>query len=141
MAEQNFDVNFNGYWRYINRGGTPEKPGVYCVYTSTYNEAEKTVSLRKLLYIGESENVNERLQNHEKESDWKRQLTTGEILSFSVSEVSSIARYRIEAALIFKHKPHVNTEYVNSFPFDKTTINTSGQNTLLNSSFTVYKTE
>ena len=39
---------------------------------------------------------------------------------------------RAEAAMIFKHKPPCNTQFVESFPFDTTTITTSGKNALMN---------
>jgi hypothetical protein len=42
--------------------------------------------------------------------------------------------------MIFKHKPLENTEYVNDFPFDQTTMNLSGKTALLHTSFTVYRT-
>lgn len=39
--------------------------------------------------------------------------------------------------MIFKHKPPCNTEYVDSFPFDETTVRTKGENSLLSPDFTV----
>ena len=140
MASLKFSLEFLGYWRYENRGGVPEKSGVYCVYASTYNSFDETVNLKRLLYIGEAGNMRERLQNHEKLKDWERQLEPGEIISFSCVKVDAYYRERVEAALIYKHKPPVNSEYVNNFPYDETTISTSGCNALLSTYFTVYKT-
>jgi hypothetical protein len=40
-------------------------------------------------------------------------------------------RQRAEAAMIFKHKPHCNTTYVDAFPFDTTTVSTSGKDALM----------
>lgn len=60
------------------------------------------------------------------------------MLCYSFTEVvDNNDRARVEAALINKHKPPENTEYVNNFPFDTTTIETSGRNALLSKSFTV----
>jgi len=42
--------------------------------------------------------------------------------------------------MIFEHKPPENTEYVDSFPYDITTIVTAGRNALLRERFTVYPT-
>lgn len=140
MASLRFDLNFLEYWRYVNRGGVPENSGVYCVYASTYDSNSDTVTLKRLLYIGEAGNMRERLENHEKLEDWKKQLKAGEIISFSCTKVDSYYRERVEAALIYKHKPPVNTEYVNNFPYDETTISTSGRNELLSAYFTVYRT-
>jgi hypothetical protein len=46
-------------------------------------------------------------------------------------------RERAEAAMIFSHKPPCNTQCVDSFPFDTTTISTSGKNALLRSYSTI----
>lgn len=48
------NLDFDGYWREINKNSIPSKSGVYCVYSCVYNSSNKTVSLKKLLYIGES---------------------------------------------------------------------------------------
>lgn len=137
MAAETFSVEIDGYWRDKNKAGVPNHSGVYFVYTGTYNPMNDTVNIRSLIYIGEAENVNTRIQNHEKYGLWLRYLQNGEELMFSTGEVRGINRLRVEAAYIFKHKPPANTEYVNSFPFDQTTIISSGKTALLNSSFTV----
>jgi len=98
------------------------------------------VSIKKLIYIGESENVNDRIANHEKLPDWEKNLKSGEVLCYSFGEVATTNRVRCEAAMIFKHKPPENTEYVSSFPFDQTTMNLSDKTALLSTSFTVYRT-
>ena len=134
-------LNFKGYWREINKGGVPEESGVYCVYACTYNASEKNVSLRKILYIGESENVRNRISDHDRLSDWKKLIKSGETLCYSFAAVDSTDRLRAEAALIFFHKPPCNTEYVNSFPFADTKIETSGRNNLLTKEFTVSSTK
>jgi len=54
--------------------------------------------------------------------------------------VKAVDIARVEAAYIFKHKPPVNIDYVKSFPFDQTTIVTSGSNAELYIDFTVYRT-
>lgn len=60
------------------------------------------ISLKKLLYIGESENVNDRVKNHEKLDDWKKLVHSSNELCFSYGEVNSTYRNCVEAALIFK---------------------------------------
>lgn len=131
---------FEGYWLEINKSGVPAQSGIYCVYACTYNQNKDTVTLRELVYVGESENVRNRLANHERLPDWKKRLKAGETLCYSVAAVSGSDRNRAEAAVIFHHKPPCNTEYKYSFPFESTTIQTSGRNALLDSSFTVYRT-
>jgi hypothetical protein len=139
MAAQTFNVKIEGYWRDEKKGGLPSVSGVYFVYEGKYNEQEKSCSLYKLIYIGESDNINQRINNHEKYPEWKKHVRAGNTLYFSAGPVNSNDRFRVEAAYIFKHKPPVNTEYVNNFPFDQTRIISTGETKLLNTDFTVYR--
>lgn len=137
MAEQTYTIKLDGYWREVKMGGIPSKSGIYCVYTCVYNESAKNLTIKNLIYIGESENVNERIAKHEKFPEWKKYLKVGEVLCFSFGAISSNARNRCEAAMIFKHKPPVNTEYKSAFPFDKTNVKLSGKVSKLMSDFIV----
>lgn len=74
MASQTFKIELDGYWREPNKGSIPAKSGVYCVYSCVHNANEKTISIKKLIYIGESEDVNDRISDHEKLPDWKKHL-------------------------------------------------------------------
>ncbi len=136
MSAQSYHLEYDGYWREPNCGGIPNQSGIYCVYASTYNTSSQTVTLHKLVYIGESENVRERIEGHEKWSDWRRHLQSGQQLCFSYAPITG-ERERAEAAMIYRHKPPENTEYVDTFPYDRTTITTSGRNALLEQHFTV----
>jgi excinuclease UvrABC nuclease subunit len=141
MASKSCSSKFEGYWLEKDIDGMPKASGVYCVYACTYYPPPKdTVSNRKLIYIGEAENVNERIAKHEKWKDWRKHLQKGEVLSFSFTPIESAERERVEAALIFNHKPPENSEYTDTFPFDETTISTSGRNKFLDDKFTVQRT-
>ena len=140
MAEQSYEIEFDGYWREPNKGSVPSKSGIYCVYSAEYDETKKVVSLKKLIYIGESGDVNTRLANHEKLDEWKKHLKINEVLCYSFGAVPSTNRVRCEAALIFKHEPPVNTEYSEAFPHDKTSISLTGKTALLKTSFVVQRT-
>ena len=131
-------LNFRGYWLESHKTSVPAASGVYCVYAGTYRAETDKVSLRELIYVGESNDVRERLSNHERLKDWKRHLRTGETLCYSVAKVNSDDRERAEAAVIYRNKPPCNTEYVYRFPFESTTIQTSGKNRFLEAVFTVY---
>jgi len=137
MAQKNISITFSGYWREANRGSVPAASGIYCVYTATNNPAQNTVSLHKLVYIGEAGDVQQRLANHERRNDWARHLGRGQELCFSFAPVPAADRVQCEAALINRHKPLENTEYADSFPYDLTTIAVSGRSDLLQSGFTV----
>lgn len=140
MAEKTISIEFDGYWRDEKSGSIPARSGIYCVYECTHNVKKKTVSLHKLIYIGEAENVRSRIADHEKKARWLKHVRRDNELCFSFGGVSGSDRERGEAAMIFKHKPPENTEYVDSFPFDKTTMSLSGKTSLLTTNFTVNRT-
>jgi excinuclease UvrABC nuclease subunit len=124
----------------MHKADLPKVSGVYFVYEGTYIPLSNQVQILKLIYIGEAADVNDRIAKHEKRTDWLKHVRYGNELVFSVTEAYATYRNRIEAAYIFKHKPPVNTEYANAFPFDATTIQSSGKTELLNIHFTVYRT-
>jgi hypothetical protein len=130
-------LDFDGV--FMKSSGLPAASGVYCVYTCIEKD-EKTVTIKKLVYIGESGEVRARATNHNLLETWKKHLASGEVLCFTAATVSpESTRQRAEAAMIFHHKPPVNDEYTHSFPFDSTTINVSGKTSTLTTAFTVKK--
>lgn len=139
MANGTYSVEMDGYWREINAGGLPEISGVYCVYECRFN-TNNTVSLQRLLYIGESDNIRRRILGHEKKPLWKKYVGAGNELCYSCGNVPALNLPRVEAAMIHHHRPPCNTEYVNEFPFDATTVFLSGKIVLLTAHFTVYRT-
>jgi len=131
-------LEFDGYWREVNSGGVPKKSGIYCVYTCVYNQSKENITIQKLIYIGESDNVNDRISGHETKSKcWNKQLNNGEVLCYSFAPADETNRKRAEAALIFKHKPTCNEEYVDNFPYDETTVKSTGKTQSIKSEFTV----
>ena len=139
MAEKSYALKFKGYRREVNWSGLPGMSGIYCVYACKYDPAEKAVSIRRLLYIGESGNVGRRVpEEPEKRRDlWASILRRGEQLCVSRAKVPPADRERVEAALIYHHNPPCNSEYVSYFPFDKTTVTTSGDSAELSREFAV----
>jgi len=140
MAVKTFNTNIQGFWRDKDKSSFPHHSGVYFVYVSSYNTQTKRLTLHKLIYIGESKDVNTRINGHEKYEVWKKYLSNGQELSFYTCKIDGDDRFRVEAAYIFKHKPPVNTEYKDSFPFDQTKIVSTGKTILINTNFTVYRT-
>lgn len=144
MVAKTISLNFDGYWREVNKEGIPTESGIYLVYVCTYNEpigtARGTVTLEELIYIGESDDVGGRIADHEKWPEWRKHVPEGSQICFSFASVNSPDRERAEAALIYYHKPPCNDEYTDSFPFADTTVVSSGKCTLLSSPITVSKT-
>ncbi|WP_258098665.1 GIY-YIG nuclease family protein [Marinoscillum pacificum] len=141
MAVKSFNIEIEGYWREKNKGGITPQSGVYFVYECTYNQNLQNLAIHKLIYIGEAANVRKRIDNHEKKNDWEKHVRPGNELCYSTGPVGSIDRERVEAAYIFEHKPPENIEYKNSFPYDQTSVISSGKTAKINTNFTVYKTE
>lgn len=137
MATQTYNLDYVGYWLEKDKSSVPNKSGVYTVYRSSYDATKDTVDLKEILYIGESGAVRDRLADHERTEDWKGHLSRGEVLCFNFAQVASSSRERVEAALINRHKPPENVEYVDSFPFHQTIVTTAGKNALLSPRFTV----
>ena len=143
MAEKSYTLEFDGYWREPNWSALPAASGVYCIYACTYDSDEKTVSIKRLLYVGESANMQNRVpaEPRNRRDKWAKELGRGEVLCASCAKASSADRDRIEAATIYRHQPPCNVEYINSFPWDKTTISTSGKTRKLAQRFAVYRSD
>lgn len=139
MTRQIYNLKFEGYILEANIDSLPAKSGIYGVYTCIYNQNMNGVKLRELIYIGESNNIRERVDNHEKWDDWWDELRKGEEICFNWALISGrTSRKHAEAAIIYKHEPTCNTEYIDEFPFDAATINTAGENKFMKSRFTIY---
>lgn len=135
-------LNFDGYWLEAGKGGIPAKSGVYLVYACRYDELNDTVALDKLIYIGEARNVRDRIADHEKWSEWRQYVPIGSEISFSFAGVTNPDRECAEAELIHYHKPVCNKDdkYIDSFPFEDTTVESTGKCAKLSSPITVRKT-
>jgi len=133
-------LDFDGYWREVNKGGIPAKSGIYLVYVCRYNEVKETVTLDKLIYIGEADDANDRVAGHEKWPEWRKYVPKSSQICFSFAGVASPDRERAEAALIYYHKPPCNDGYIDSFPYGDTTVESTGRCALLSSPITVRKT-
>lgn len=139
MTGKVIDLEFDGYWREVNKSGVPAQSGIYCVYTCTPKKVNDEIKLtiHELIYIGESSNVQTRLDTHERLGDWKQHLKSGDTLCYSVALVTPADRVRAEAALIHEVQPPENSEYSGEYKGLKTTINTSGYNKSLPENFTI----
>ena len=94
----------------------PHVAGLYFVYK------EDGKGNRKLLYIGEADDVNKRLnEHHEKRCEWNMQLLPGEdakiiyLILTSPLLVSSHLRKSVENACVFKAKPTLNVQGKDEF--------------------------
>jgi hypothetical protein len=141
MSSKLYFLTFEGYWRETEISTIPNNSGVYCVYTCRHQSERNLVSIRSLIYIKGAEDVGASIANAENLSVWRKHLREGEELCFSLAPVEPQELPRVEAGLIFHHKPPQDSEYQDSFPFEPTTvINTSGRNYQLDELCVVHKT-
>lgn len=131
-----FKLNYEGYWREKNFPFLPSKPGVYTFMECRYSPLGETVDLVRILYIGQADDLKERINGHEKIALMKRSLKPGNELCLNLSIVND-ERDRIENALIYHHKPPFNEMLKDSFNHDKTSIFNLGNYSLLSQAFTV----
>ena len=137
---ETISLNFKGYRRDVNKGGLEQDAGIYCVYRCTYDSSDSTVILKELLYIGQADNLHDRLADHEKFDSWKRHLNKGEQICYSRAHIGNKAlRLRAEAALICHHNPPENTQHSDSFGYPATRILISGECEFLDTDFTIGK--
>ena len=135
MHAQKYALDFAGYYPVPRFDQLPEQSGIYCVYA----HRSRVIIPHRLLYIGESQNVQVRVSKHELWQTWFQALTGNERqLSFSAALISPDgARERAEAAMIHHHQPPCNVEYKDNFPFDRTTVTITGRGARLSGYFTV----
>lgn len=135
---KNIRLSFKGYWRAEKKDFIPHFMGVYLVYRGVYNANEDTVSLRDLVYIGQAEDVNRRINEHIDDPSFTGILQGKEILCFSVAQVSSNEIDLVENALIFAQKPILNTNLKQSYNHEAAGFVIEGRCSLLRyTSFTI----
>lgn len=129
---KNIKLSFKGYWREDRRSFIPHITGVYLVYRCIHDPILNTVSLRDLIYIGQSKDVNERIEQHCHESQFRSVVNVGETLCFSVAEVPSEDLNLVENALLFAQKPGLNTQGKDSYNYPDASFLIEGRCSLLN---------
>jgi hypothetical protein len=114
---RNFNLNWRG-WYYMNQ--LPSQTGIYCVWAAVVRrrreDNELVVNPReaRLVYIGESDDVHTRVNTHEKEPCWRRQLASAdESIIFTYVPMDGEHeswRKAVENCLIAHHTPPCNTD-------------------------------
>lgn len=124
---KSYSLNFEGYWREVNKKGIPTKAGVYLVYRCVYDAKSNTVGLKDIIYIGQADNLHDRIASHDKLDDFNSQLQQGEELCYSVAAVDSADLNVVENALIFAQKPVLNDNLKSSFNHGAVTLKLDGR--------------
>ncbi len=128
-----YNLNFKGYWRDLNRSGIPDTSGIYLVYKCVYNENVKNLSLIEILYIGQAENLRERIDSHEKRSSFFNECNKerNEIICYSVTEVEPSELNLVENALIYAQKPKLNEQNRDKYSYEPAIFHIEGDCILL----------
>lgn len=124
-----FNIDIQGYYRDVSKELFPNIAGIYFVYRGFFVPHLKTVTLKALLYIGESADIGSRLKNHERRDDFLSSLQSEEELFYSFSNTENLSdkqRKRIEAALIYELCPPLNSSSTETFEYDTTIIHVHG---------------
>ena len=124
-----YSLLFQGYYRDEFRKLFPNSSGIYCVYRGIYNSQTRFVTLMELLYIGETENLHQRHNEHDRRTDFLNQLREGEILiyTYALFDGSEYDRKRLEATMVYEIQPLLNTRQTNGFNYPPTEIILSGE--------------
>ena len=126
MSKKVYNLVFKGYWRDINRDKLPSVPGIYIVYRCTYSKMFNTVNLLEIIYIGQTENVHKRHNDHNKRGEFLNKCQHDETLCYSVAEVNNSDLDIIENALIFTQKPSLNTSNTDHFNYPPSEFHLEG---------------
>lgn len=128
--EKTYNIQIQGYYKDETRVRFPECAGIYFIYRGSLNTTSQPPSaiLNELIYIGETENLHQRHNDHDRREDFFNTLHYGEQLFYCYVQTNFAVedRKRIEAALIHELQPALNIQNQVLFNYDKTTINVLG---------------
>jgi len=112
-----YNLNFDGYWREINKQYAPDFSGVYLIYTCKFIPEDKTVSLAELIYIGQAKNIRKRIADHSTK-EFASKLKQGMTLCYACASVDEKDLDIVENALVFAEKPLFNDKLKENYNFD-----------------------
>lgn len=103
-----FNIDFKGYRLDKNINTLTNSSGIYVVYRCIYDSVSDTVDIKELLYIGQAENLRERLMSHEKKPLFFSSCMDGETICYSYATVNKSILNEVENGLIFMQQPKLN---------------------------------
>ncbi len=135
------NLEFKGFTREAVKHTLPDYSGLYFVYRGIRNQKSDgtyNCSLKELLYIGQAENINERVNGeHEHYEDWCSYVKKGEMLYYSVCPVEGHLLDEVEAACIYHAQPPVNIQCKDSYNHNPVKIVCSGNVDLIKPEFNI----
>ena len=101
------------------------------VYRCIYDSTSDKVTLNEIIYIGQAEDLNERLNNHDKYSRFQNACESGEEICYAYANVSMDDLDIVENALVFAQKPSLNSDLVDSYNHESAAFLVEGKCKLL----------
>lgn len=126
-----YELKFNGFWLQSNLNTLPNQSGIYAVYRCVHRVLANEVDIKELLYIGQAQDVNDRISRHEKHPEFQKKLQYGEQICLAFAPLSLTDLDRVENALICTQKPPLNKDLRDSFNHPSTTVEVSGRYALI----------
>lgn len=126
-----YNINFKGYRRDCNKATLPHDCGIYMVYRCIYDSLTDKVTLKEIIYIGQAEDLCDRLNNHDKRPLFLKACERGEEICYAYANVSMDDLNIVENALVFAQKPRLNFDLVDSFNYDSAAFLVEGKCALL----------
>ena len=112
-----YSLHFEGYWREVNKKYIPEYSGIYLIYTCSYVPENNTVSLSRLIYIGQAENLRKRIAAHNEE-EFRTVLSRGETLCYACASVDKEFLNIVENGMVYAEQPPCNTQLKDNFNYE-----------------------
>ena len=140
MSEQNIIVDIHGYWRETEKINLHHHGGIFFVYEAHHYLMDNTIDLLRLLFIEEVEDLQTNFRNQERFGHLKEFLSPTNELCFATAFVAEQFRTRATLAYILTHLPPANTNRLSHFPYETTTIISTGKTALLQPVITIKKT-
>ena len=83
---KSFIINIQGYYLDESRKFFPLTSGIYFVYRGIHDKERKRAILNELIYIGETDNLYQRHNEHDRRQDFLNSLREGEVLFYCYAE-------------------------------------------------------
>lgn len=127
MANE-FTINVQGYYRDISKTQFPNIPAIFFIYKGSFNVEERTCYLKRLLFVGETDDLQEVASHVESDNNLAADLQSDEALfyTFSTEFEDKSVRKRLVDALIYELRPPHNRVDPSAPRPAKTTIIVSG---------------
>lgn len=122
--EKEYLLNVQGYYADDIRTQFPNHAGIYFVYRGVLNRSTNSCTLKQLLYIGQTDNLYHRHNEHPYRDTFLAYIGMDEMLfyTFVLTELLEEDRRRVKAALIYELKPILNSQNYYTFDYPPTRV-------------------